>query len=272
MVDSHPASTVPHVERDAPNLFYETHADSTDAPALALLNGMTQSTQHWSSQVRALREQFRVITYDARGQGRSEVADSTPTLERHVEDFADVLDAVGVESSHLVGFSHGARVALGVAAERPELVDRLVLCSVTADPDGRARTIVRSWAKTLEHGGLEAMTWAALPTILGPTFLDDHEHMLEGIVRASMRRNTEEGIRILLDALPDYPDLADLAGEVDAPTLVLSATEDPLVGTEGARRLAELAGGDHLEIEDSGHTIPIERPEIFRRRVVDFLT
>lgn len=263
---------MPHLEREAPNLFYDIHAESDDAPAVALMNGMTQSTQHWSSHVRALRESFRVLTWDARGQGRSEVGDAAPTMELHVEDFAEVLATAEVASTHVVGFSHGARVSLGVAARRPELVDRLVLCSVTADPDGRARTIVRSWAETLEHGGLEAMTWAALPTILGSTFLDDHEHMLDGIVRAAMRRNTEEGIRMLLDALPDYPDLADLAEQVEAPTLVLSASEDPLVDAEGARRLADLTGGEHVEIDDSGHTIPVERPEVFRRRVVDFLS
>lgn len=262
---------MPTVTTDDDSELYYEWTDDADGPAVVFLNGMTQSTQNWSSQVKHFRDDFRVLTYDARCQGRSEVDPSPPTMERHVRDLETLLDAVDVRTIHVVGFSHGARLALGFAARRPNRTRRLVLCSLSSSPTALARTIVRSWRETLAAGGLEAMAWTALPAILGDDFLEQNEHILDGIVRASLRRNTEQGVRTLLEAMEDYPALTDLARDVDARTLVLSAQEDLLVDTDGAEELADLTGGRHSQIDGCGHTIPIERPDAFHSRVSSFL-
>jgi 3-oxoadipate enol-lactonase len=257
---------------DGISLHYEYADGPEEATPVVFLNGMTQSTQHWNSQVGRFEDQRPVLTYDARGQGQSELGEGTPTLDRHVADLAAILQEADLPEVHLAGFSHGSRIALAFAAEHPDRVARLVCCSATAEPTGLARTIVTSWQKTLDAGGLEAMTWSALPAILGSDYLEEHEAILEGIVRASLRRNSEEGVRALLEGMADYPPLEELAGRIDAPTLVLSADEDLLVEAEGARRLAEIAGGRHREIKGCGHTIPIEKPAKFHRRVAEFLS
>jgi len=255
---------------DGLDLYYELEEDDGAAPSVVFLNGLTQSTQHWTSQVRRFAGEFRVVTYDARGQGRSDLGDSPPTLDRHVVDLAGLLDAVDASRAHLVGFSHGARIALGFAARRPDRLRRLVLTSLTAAPTALARTIVRSWRVAIDHG-LEALTWSALPAILGDRYLEENEQILDGIARAAVRRNSEEGVRFLLEAMHDYPDVDELAREVDARTLVLSAENDLLVDAPGARKLADLAGGRHAEVPRVGHTIPIEAPDEFHRRVTEFL-
>lgn len=265
-----------HKTDDGTELFYEWDDGEWDdgegpgAPVVAFFNGMTQSTEHWKTQVGYLQKQFRVLRWDARGQGGSEVGEPI-TMDEHIADFVGLLDALEVERAHLVGFSHGARLALGVAAGRPERVERLVLCSATAEPTALARTIVRGWREVLERGDLEAMSWAALPAILGKDYLESHERILEGIVRASVRRNREEGVRALLAAMEEYPSVAEMAGDVEAPTLVLSGAGDPLVEHEGAAKLAELCGGEHRPVDGVGHTIPIEAPERFAEIVREFL-
>lgn len=257
---------------DGCKLHFDTRGFDHDGDTIVFLNGMTQSTAHWNTQANAFADEgFRVLLYDARGQGKSEVGDQPLTLERHADDLDALLADQRVDRAHLVGFSHGARVALGVASHHPERLDRLVLCSATARPTALARTIVRAWHGVLEEGGLKAMSWSALPTILGNDFLQKNESILEGIVRASVQRNSEKGVRALLEAMMDYPDLSALAQQVDAPTLVIWADEDLLVTADGARELAELAGGDHARVAGVGHTIPIEAPEEFRGLVQDFL-
>ncbi|MFB6352146.1 MAG: alpha/beta fold hydrolase [Bradymonadaceae bacterium] len=256
---------------DGIDLYYEYDAPSDEGPTVVFLNGMTQSTKHWERQMRLFGDDYGVVTYDGRGQGQTPLGDGEVTMDRRVADLADLLDHLAIDEPHVCGFSHGARIALGFAADRPDRTDRLVLCSATADPTARARTIVRSWRETLRHGGLEAMSWAAVPAILGNDYLEQNESILEGIVRAAIRRNSEQGVAALLDAMEQYPELGDLADEVVSPTLVLSASEDPLVEADGARLLADRAGGDHDQITGVGHTIPIEAPEAFHRRVADFL-
>lgn len=257
---------------DGTPLFYETRGwDATDHDVVVFLNGMTQSTQHWSSHARALSKHLRVLMYDARGQGGHPAGEATLSLEQHADDLAELFDELGVERAHLVGFSHGARVALAVANHHPERVDQLVLVSATASPTPLARTIVRAWREVLELGGLEAMAWASLPNILGSDYLGANEKIINGIIKASTQRNSEEGVRRLLDAMIDYPDLDGLAENVRAPTLVVSADQDLLVTRAGAQKLAELAGGRHVEVSGCGHTIPIELPDAFRSLVLDVL-
>lgn len=256
---------------DGVTLHYEFDEGAGEAPAVVFLNGMTQSTAHWKTQVRRFAGELRVLTYDARGQGQTDLGGASVEMERHVDDLGALLDHLEIERAHLVGFSHGARVALGFAAGRPRRVRRLVLCSLTAEPTTLARTIVESWSRVLEHGGLEAMSWAALPNILGDAYLEENEEILEGIVRAAVRRNDESGIRALLDAMESYPSVAEMASRSDVPTLVLSASEDLLVETSGAQALAEQIGGEHVEIDGVGHTIPIEAPDRFHRHVRTFL-
>lgn len=239
--------------------------------ALVFLNGMTQSTLHWKSQARAMQSDGFVVTYDARGQGESPAGPEELSLSLHAADLRAVLAHLQVEQVNLVGFSHGARVALQFVNDFQEMVGRLVLVSATAKPSALARTIFSAWRETLRLGGLEAMTWCALPTILGDKFLADNEAMISGIVKASLQRNDPEGVRRLLDALAKYPDLSTLAAGVRVPTLVLTADQDLLVTHEGARELARLVRGRHIEIEGVGHTIPIEAPEAFREAVRSFL-
>lgn len=264
---------MPHLKtEDGISLHYQTHGFEQEGPVVVFLNGMTQSTAHWNSQAKAFAELgFRVLTYDARGQGKSELGEAALSLKLHAQDLAHILDELGVAKAHMVGFSHGARVALGVANWQAERVDHLVLCSATARPTALARTIVRAWHGVLKAGGLEAMSWSSLPTILGNDFLAANEKILGGIVRASVQRNDPEGVAALLSAMMDYPDLAELAEGVSQTTLVISADQDLLVTLEGARELARLAGGSHREIKGVGHTIPIEAPEAFRQVVSEFL-
>lgn len=242
------------------------------APAVVFLNGMTQSTSHWRSHGRAFADDFHVVTYDARGQGQTPAGDAPLTLELHAADLAALLDSVGAQTAHLVGFSHGARIALQFANSFPDRVDKLVLVSATAKPTPRASMIIRSWHEVLRLGGLEALAWASLPSILGSRFLDQGERILAGTIKATVDRNDAEGIGRLLQSMVDYPSLADLAANVKAPTLVLSADEDLLVDRAGAEELARLCGGSHREFIGCGHTLPIEQPTEFREVVRQFLS
>lgn len=74
-----------------------------------------------------------------------------------------VVEALGLQGPvDLTGFSFGGRVAMGVAAELPHLVRRLVLTGVPADRDALGRLIIKSWKSSLEKGHLEAFAWNSM--------------------------------------------------------------------------------------------------------------
>ena len=157
--------------KDDCSIYYETEGFDSTQPVVVFLNGTMQSTVYWKMHAAALKNRFRVLTYDARAQGQSDLGKQELSLERHAADFAALLKHLGVQKVHLVGLSHGAKVALAYAADFPECIVRLVLCSVGAKSTCRARLCVRSWLEILKSSGLEGMVWASLPVVFGESFL-----------------------------------------------------------------------------------------------------
>lgn len=251
-------------------LHYETHGES--GPWLVLLNGMSQSTASWMTHARHLRESMRVLTYDARGQYRSPLAGTRPGLDDHVSDLVALLDALGVQRAVACGFSHGARIALRLAATRPERVSALVLTSTGDDHDAMRRTIIRRWVEVLDRGGLEAMAWCSLTDILGRDYLEANEAYVEAMVRATLQRNHADALRVLLLAMRSFPDPLQDAVRVRCRALLMTSATDLLVSEDSARRLAAaLPDVRHVVIGPSGHTVPIEQPEAWRSELQAFV-
>lgn len=249
------------------------HAEERgEGPPLVLLNGMSQTVANWRTQMRALADRFRVIAYDARAQGRTPVGEEPLSLDLHARDLRDLLDALNVDRAHIVGFSHGARVALGFAARFPDRVDHLVLTSTGANDDALRDTITRGWLEILALGGVEAMAWASLPQILGRSFLASHHAHIDAMIKATGQRNTREGLDALVRGLRGFPHPDEDAARVVAPTMLITSDADLLVAPDAAERLAaSIDGCRHERVDDSGHTIPIEQPERWRELVLDFL-
>jgi 3-oxoadipate enol-lactonase len=256
---------------DGCRIYFETQGFDSERPVVVFLNGTMQSTVNWKPHGTAFKDRFRMLMYDARGQGQSDSGRQELSLEGHAADLGQLLEHLGIEKAHLAGLSHGAKVALAYAARSPERVDRLVLCSVTAALTQSARLFVRSWLAMLKEHGLEAMVRAALPVVFGESFLRDNKRILDSMVKATIRRNSTEGLTALLESMLSYPPLSGMVGSLAVPSLVISASDDPLVTEEGARELAALCGGGHRHVAGIGHCVPNEAPELFEKLVSEFL-
>ena len=257
--------------QDGCRIFYETHETETSTSVVVFLNGTMQNTLYWKPQWDAFQDRFRILTYDARAQGQSDVGRQKLSLDGHVTDLAVLLQHLGIEKTYLVGLSHGAKVALAYAAKRPQQVKGLVLCSVGASLTCRGNLFVRSWLDILQGLGLEPMVWAALPVVLGERFLSQKKKIYRSIVNAMVKRNTKEGLHAHLEAMATYPPLCQIAAHVRLPALVISASEDPLVTKEGAKELAALCHGRHKHFSGIGHSVPSEAPSLFNETVLEFL-
>ena len=173
--------------KDGCSIYYETHGFESHKPVVVFLNGTTQTTLYWYSLADTLKFRFRILVYDGRGQGVSDIGRSKLSLERHVDDLDALLQHLSIQKASLVGLSHGAYVALAYATAQPARIGRLVLCSVSAKATYRARLIVRSWLEVLRNGDFEAMVWAALPYVFGETYLKHKEKNIE------LKANTLKG-------------------------------------------------------------------------------
>jgi len=255
---------------DECNIFYRTYGIDTSKPAIVFLNGTTQTTLYWGNLVPVFSKDYGLLFYDARGQGQSDLGGAPLSLSLHVSDLINLMDHLAVERVHLVGISHGARLALEFALNFPARVKRLVLCSSGAQTSDRCRAIVRSWLEILKLSGLKAMAWAAVPAVFGSRFLRNHQKIIDKIVGAVVIRNNREALIAQLDAVLNYPTPDRIPADFAKATLIISGSQDLLVEPEDARQLAQRCRGRHEMLDGSGHSIPAEAPEIFQQLVLEF--
>lgn len=252
-------------------LYYTIHNFEPSRPLVVFLNGSSQTTVYWEPHVNAFSAHFGVLRYDARSQGQSDIGSSKISAEIHISDLQELLDHLNVQQTHLIGISHGAYIALRLAASAPRLVNRLVLCSIGKDTHNHVKLIVRSWLEILQRTDLRTMAWATLPLAFGKRFLNDHQDILEKIAAAIEARNKKEALIAHFEAISDYPSPEIFLQTIQCPTLVVSGSDDLIVSQQEARQLAEDCRGRHEIFPDTGHSIPAEAPTLFQQVVLDFL-
>jgi 3-oxoadipate enol-lactonase len=257
---------------DGCSLYYESFGQGSAKPTITFINGTLQTTIYWKPFCKILADHFRLLLYDCRGQGASDLGAGPLTLAQHVSDLQFLLYELKIHQTHIVAISHGARVALALVDGHPELVARMVLCSISTQSNFRAKMIVRSWFEILQRHSLDAMVWAAVPYVFGRRYLQQNTKMLDRIVNTIVRRNNAEALRMHLDAMQKYPSLSSTLHKTPFLTLVMTGEDDPLVTSEGGLEIARICGGRHEALKGIGHSIPAEAPDLFIKLVLDFLS
>ena len=253
------------------NLFYTTDNFNSDRPAIVLLNGTSQTTIYWEPHAIALANRFRVLRYDARAQGKSDIGRHPISAQTHISDLKKLFDHLNLPKAHLVGISHGAYIALRLAGDTPKMVDRLVLGSIGNDAQAYIKQVVQAWSRILERSDLETMAWAVVPLVFGRHFLNQHREIIEKIVAAIALRNNKAALMAHFKAISNYPPVEKFATSLHCPALVISGSDDPIVSCQDARQLAEKCHGRYEMFPETGHSIPAESPALFQETVLNFL-
>jgi len=256
---------------DGCRIFYDYLHPIPAMPVVLFLNGLTQTAVNWKTISDRLKDDCRVLAYDARAQGQSDLGNLALSVELHCSDLLELFRYLEITKAHLVGVSHGATVALEFASRFPAYVDRVLACSVSARVADKLKLFVRSWLEILERQDLEPMARAMLPVVFGEDFLRKNEAILNKVVKAVVMRNRKDSVLAQLRAGMSYPPLCRAAAQVRSPVLVLSGSDDPLVTESGARELTELCNGRFRQIHGAGHSIPAEAPELFVEILKEFL-
>lgn len=257
--------------QDGCSLYYEMLGEGPGKPTIVFINGTLQTTVYWKLAAKSLVDRYRVLLYDCRGQGESDLGDLPLSLKQHADDLQVLLYELGIHKTHIIGISHGARIGLVLANEHPDVVARMVLCSISTRSTLRAKLIVRSWFEILQRHSLDAMVWATVPHVFGSNYLRQNVNILDRIVKTIVRRNHTEALRAHLGAMQHYPPLIRDIRKTPFLTLVLTGEDDPLVTREGSQEIAQISGGRHKELKGIGHSIPAEAPELFITLVTEFL-
>jgi pimeloyl-ACP methyl ester carboxylesterase/predicted glycosyltransferase len=270
------------VERGGVRTFYEVYGHGE--PTILLLP--TWSIVHsrcWKMQIPYLSRHCRVVTFDGRGNGRS---DRPPDAEAYTEtEFAEdalaVLDATETKSAFVVSWSMGAQRAMVLAADHPERVDGVVFIG-PAVPFGQlssaeAITVFdekappyEGWAKFNRHYWLEHYE-DFLRFFFSQVFTDPHStKQIEDAVDWGLETTPETLIATAVAPELDEQELRAIAGRIHCPVLVIHGTDDAVRSHESGAALAEITGGRLITIEGAGHGPHARQPVKVNRLLRDF--
>ena len=247
---------------------WESQGEGT--PVL-LIHGLGYTRQGWGPVRDRLARGYRVLSFDNRGIGESEIPVGPYTVEALAEDSVAVLDAAGVERAHVLGTSLGGFVAQVVAADHAHRVDRLVLACTS--PGGAD-------AYPLPEPTMRLMGEA--PSLAPEVAM---RRFVENAVAADAPVELIDEIYAYRLAHPPDPlgwaaqagagaawDAGDRLERIAAPTLVVAGTADTVVDPRNSTLLAERIPGAQLRLLDGvGHLFFWERAEEFGGIVERFL-
>jgi len=242
-----------------------------DGAPVTLLHGFTQSGHSWREVMARMGGRFRWIVPDLRGHGETQTRPGAPcSMEACTDDLLMLWNHLGVERTHLAGYSMGGRLALHVAARHPERILSLLTIGAHAGLDESAREGRRrgdeALAERIEKDGLESFVdyWGSLPLFAG---LERRGPQFVAEVRAQRLANHVAGLACSLRGMgagvmePVWEDLANLRVPC---TFVAGQLDHGYVAS--ARRLAATVPAGRFEIvQRAGHSVHQERPDAFAR-------
>jgi len=234
---------------DDVELYYEDRGAGTP---LLLLHGGFGHTGSWQHQAAAFAAGgYRVIAVDSRGQGRSTLGENALGYARMADDVLGVMDDLGLERAHIVGWSDGGNIGIEIAMRHPERLRKLVAFGANYRVDGVREDVGESprFAAYLEQAQRDYTALSPQP-----------ERWDQLVTRISAMWASE----------PNHADAALRA--IAVPVLVLHGeTEEAIVDTHAATLAELIPGARFVTLPGTGHFALWEQPAAFNRVVLDFL-
>jgi 3-oxoadipate enol-lactonase len=252
-------------------LYYEI---AGQGDTILLLHAGIADSGMWDEQFAVFARHYRVIRYDLRGFGQSQIP-AGPFA--HYEDPVVLLHEFGIEKAHVIGISFGAKVALDFALAYPTMVSSLILVAPSVGGDVPSDAVQQFGSEEealLQRGDLSAASW------LNVRFWVDGPHrrpeQVDPVVRERVYQMQYHAFTVPepehMQEVSLQPSALERLTEVHVPTLVVVGDQDLPEKVALAQMLAtRIAGAQLLIVPDVAHMVTMERPQEFNRIALDFL-
>ncbi|MFC1530170.1 alpha/beta fold hydrolase [Gemmatimonadota bacterium] len=263
---------MPQIQINNAAIHYEE--SGTGPETIVFAHGFLWSGHMFHHQVETLKDQFRCITFDFRGQGRSEVTRSGYDIQFLTEDTATLIESLNCAPCHFVGLSMGGFVGMRLAIHHPELLKSLTLLETSADPEtvhslGQYRLLgfIARWF------GLRIVANRVMPIMFGKKFLTDASRkQLKEEWRRRLISNKRLGVTRTLKGIIKRDGIHDQLKSIALPTLIVVGDQDVATPPEMAERIqAGIPASLLVTIPGAGHTSTVEEPDAVSTALRAFL-
>lgn len=246
-----------------------SYTDEGQGDPLLFLHGLGVSRADWAPQIKYFSKKFRTIAPDFRGHGESAAPDAEYNIPIHAADVIALMDALELDSVHVVGLSMGGMVAFQLAVDAPSRL--------------RSMTIVNSGpALPNDTFAAKKMLWTRLMLIylfgmkrFGRKVAENmfategHDNLVEALA-AQIASNPKKIYLRNLKSLFGWGVLSQLAA-IDTPTLMLTGDQDYSPVAIKQAIVDAMQNAKLVVVENSGHGTPIEKPNETNQAIDEFV-
>lgn len=256
---------MPHASINGQNIYFEDTGG--DGPVVILAHGFLMDHEMFVHQVAALRDTYRVITWDERGFGLTEFDGAPFTYWDSAADCLGLLDHLGVERAVVGGMSQGGFLSLRAALTAPDRVRALILLDTQAGGEDAAHIeaytgMLQMWATA---GPVDE-----LANTVATIIIDDPDENPKWVAKWQARPK-----ELIVEAgacLMNRDDISDLLGGITCPALVVHGTEDTAITLDLAEAMAaSLVGCGGVVTVGGAHAANLTNPEPVNAAILDFL-
>ncbi len=257
---------MPFLDTGTGKLYYQIDGPD-NAPVLVLSNSLGTTLAMWLPQLPALTEHFRVLRYDTRGHGQSDVTPGPYSIAQLGRDVVSLLDGLNIPAAHFCGLSMGGMTGIWLGVNAPSRIRRLVLCNTSA-----AIGVPEVWNTRIakvKQDGMDSIIDAVLERWFTADFLAHAPAQAER-VRQMLRNTPAEGYVANCAAVRDMDQRSELA-RITSPTLVIGGKHDKATPPEHGELIARaIPGAKYVEL-NAAHLSNWEVAQAFTQQLLSFL-
>ena len=261
---------------DGVRLYVEQSGEGTP---IIFVHEFAGDHRSWEPQVRYFSRRYRCVTYSARGYDPSDVPSDVEAYsqDRARDDIRAVMDALDIETAHVVGLSMGGFATLHFGLHYPERALSLVVagCGYGAEPNARAQ--FKSEAETMADRILaEGMAAVGAGYAEGPTRVQFQNKDLRGWTefRDQLCEHSTEGSSLTMRGYqarrPSLYDVGEAMTGLTVPTLIVNGDEDEPCLEVGLFMKRQIPAAGLLIMPKTGHTMNLEEPAAFNTSLDEF--
>lgn len=238
-----------------------------NSPVLIFSNSLGSEMLMWDELVPFLLPYFRILRYDTRGHGGSEITPEPYSIALLGQDVIDLLDELKIDEAYFCGLSMGGLIGQWLGIHYPNRIKKLIVSNTGAKIGNDERWNGR--IETIKADGMQAIVDDTMERWFTESFRN-HNPQRVAETKAMFLRSDILGYSNCCDAIRDA-DFRESLSQVSVETLVITGDEDPVTNVEQAEFLANYIPNSSLKVLHARHLASTELPEEYAQVLIDFI-
>jgi len=251
---------------------YNDEGKEKDA-VIIFIHGFPFNKSMWNKQAEALKENYRIISYDVRGHGNSDAGTEDFSIDLFANDLLNLMDALKIDKAILCGLSMGGYIALNAIENYPDRFDALILSDTNCIAD--TPEVKEKRLKTIEsirNDGVGKFADESIKNLFAPESFSTKKKEIAA-VREMIVHTTEESLCNTLRAFYERKETCSKLSDIYVPVLIMVGEEDKITPLAAAQLMNEKIKESLLsKIEHAGHLSNIENPLEFNNQLEEFVS